>query len=130
MERLRFKEWQSDVAEVLDLLPQDGQLNDLDDEFWESFDGLNQIALLARTSELLEDYPGDMSIADIAQAIPPSHDLEAISLWLSMAMASDTVKEAQSEQLDIEEGDGAIVRFTVPKVALNSDAVQGMDFEV
>jgi len=130
IERLRFKEWQSESAEILDLLPQDGRLGEVDDEFWESFDGLNQAVLLSQTSELLADHQGSMSIAEIAQQIPPTHDLEAITLWLSMAMASDTVDESLIEQLELEGGNDSIVQFTIPKVALNHEAVESMEFEV
>lgn len=130
IERLRFKEWKSDIAEVLDLLPQDGRLGEVDDEFWESFDGLNQAVLLSQTSELLARQGGTMSVAEIAQQIPPTHDLEAITLWLSMAMASDTVEENLIEQLELDGVKDSRVRFTIPKVALSSAAVDNMEFEV
>lgn len=130
IERLRFKEWKSDVAEALDLLPQAARIDELDDDFWDSFDNLNQVALLQQTSELLANHRGNMSIAEIAEQLPPSHDLEAIALWLSMAMASDTVEENQREQVDIEQQNGSMVRFSLPRVALSHDAVQNMDFEI
>lgn len=130
VERLRFKEWQSNVGEVLDLLPQDGRINDVDDEFWESFDGLNQAVLLSQTTELLAKVKGTMSIAEIAREIPPSHDLEAITLWLSMAMASDTVDDELVEQLELDGHKDSRVCFSVPKVALSHAAVEQMEFEV
>jgi len=130
VERLRFKEWKSDLNRALDLLPQAAQIDELGDDFWDSFDGLNQAALLQQTSDLLADYQGSMSIAEIAEQLPPSHDLEAIALWLSMAMASDTVTKNQREELDIRQQNGSMVRFSVPRVALDSEAVQNMDFEI
>ena len=130
IERLRFKEWKSDSLQVLDLLPKDGRIDELDDTFWDSFDGLNQAALYSQTSELLESHNGDMSIAELAEALPPSHDLEAITLWLSMAMQSDTVIKNTDETLDITQPDNARTEFTVPKVALNHCAIENMDFEI
>ena len=129
IERIRFKQWKSDVSEALDLLPKNIQLEELDEEFWENFDSLNQQALLDQTTQLLEKYQGEMSIANIADQLPPQYDLEAISLWLSMAMASDTVKAGQNEQFEIIR-DNICVRFSVPQVALNIKAVKAMDFEV
>jgi len=129
IERLRFKEWKPGVAEELNLLPQTAQLSELDDEFWESFDGLNQQALLEQTTQLLTAYQGNMSIADIASELPPSHDLEAVTLWLSMAMASNAVKSEQYEQFEIVQKN-IKVNFSVPCVALNIEAVQAMEFEV
>ncbi len=130
VERLRFKELNSDIADELNLLPQDAQLGDLDEAFWESFDALNQTALLAQTSDLLAQHSGSMSIAELVEQLPPTHDLEAVTLWLSIAMASDTVSEKETEQFDIKQTDGKTVRFTTPKVALNHQAVVNMDFEI
>ncbi len=140
IERLRFKEWKPDVAEELNLLPQTAQLNELDDEFWESFDGLNQQVLLEKTTELLATCQSEMgqskkgqnnmSIAEIAsELLQPQHDLEAVTLWLSMAMASDTVTTAPHEQFEIEQKNTKVC-FSVPSVALNIEAVQAMEFEV
>jgi len=128
--RFRFKEFCSDHPEDLDLLPQEGQLDDLDKEFWDSFDGLNQALLLAETEAVLAQHSTqNMGIAELARHLPPSHDLEAISLWLSMALASDTVIE-EREEADIQQSDGSYVRFNIPKVALNHKSVKGMDFEI
>ncbi len=130
VERLRFKEWKSELARALDLLPQAAQIDELGDDFWDSFDGLNQAALLQQTGDLLAHHKDSMSIAEIAEQLPPSHDLEAVALWLSMAMASDTVQENQREELNIKQANGSRVRFSVPRVALNFEAVQNMDFEI
>jgi len=134
IERLRFKEWKPEATAELNLLPQTAQLSELDDDFWESFDGLNQQALFDETIELLANSQqklglSHMSLVDIARELPPQHDLEAIALWLSMAMASDSVKTAQYEQLEIA-GNKTSVRFNVPVVALNIDDTQTMEFEV
>lgn len=129
IERIRFKEWKTDIEETLDLLPQNAQLSELDDDFWDSFDGLNQQALLDQTTELLANIQSEMSIAQLADELPPQHDLEAVSLWLSMAMASDTVKVDQYETFELIKNN-TLVRFRVPNIALNIKAVQAMDFEV
>ncbi len=134
VERLRFKQFSQNETDHLDLLPQDGQLDDMDDEFWESFDGLNQAALFSQTTQLLANHQGNMSIADIAEHLPPSHDLEAISFWLSMAMACDTIVPDQTESFcirpDEKNKSGKSVKFTTPKVTLNQEAITNMDFEI
>lgn len=133
IERLRFKEWKSDVSQMLDLLPQEGQIDELDETFWESFDGLNQAALFSETRNILKSQNKNMSIADLTRALPqayhPGHDLEALTLWLSMAMASDSVLDDIDETLTIEQVDHSHVTFTLPKIALNTTAVESMDFE-
>jgi len=130
VERLRFKEWSSEQDDDLDLLPQDGRLSDVNDDFWESFDSLDQTALLEDTYELFENNDDTLSIAQIVKVIPPSHDLEAIALWMSMAMASDTVDETLIEEFELLGAKDSKVRFTLPKVALNKAALEQMDFEV
>jgi len=130
VERLRFKEWKSGINQVLELLPKEGLIEELDEAFWDSFDGLNQAALFEETTALLLKENKNMSIADISQALPPSHDLEAITLWLSMAMASETVVDALTEKLTIQQSDKSYVEFSVPKIAINSDAIKNMDFEI
>ncbi len=130
MERIRFKEWKSDIEEVLDLLPKDGQIESLDDGFWQGFDGLNQAALYSKTIELLQHSEQTfMTISDLCKAIPPTHDLESIALWLSMAMASETVDTLQ-EQVDIEQNDKTTVQFTVPTIKLTNKAINNIEFEI
>ena len=128
--RIRFKEFSRQQQEYLDLLPQEGQIDELDNDFWDSFDGLNQTVLLAETQALLaQNTDKAMAISELAKHLPPSHDLEAVGLWLSMALASDTVEEDR-ETTNIEQSDGSYVRFSVPKIKLNHKALKGIDFEV
>lgn len=70
-----------------------------------------------------------MSISQIAKSLPPSHDLESVCLWLSMAMASDTVLP-ETESVDITQEDDSLTRFTVPKVAMTKEKVDNMEFEI
>lgn len=145
VERIRFKEWKTDIEEDLDLLPKNGQIDTLDNNFWQGFDGLNQEALYSKTVDILANSKqSSMAISDLCRAIPPSYDLESIALWLAMAMASDTLdgqpmlpdyNNDQSmglsiEQVDISQSDKAVVRFTVPKIKLTANAINKIDFEI
>jgi len=133
VERIRFKEWKNDIEEVLDLLPKDGKIDSLDDDFWQGFDGLDQAMLYSKTVELLEhSEQSSLAISDLCRAIPPTHDLESIAIWLSMAMASDTkvhTKQA-TEQVDIEQNNKTTIRFTVPKIKLTKLAISNIEFEI
>ncbi len=131
VERIRFKQWKTGSHEILDLMAKDGEIDLLEDDFWESFEGLNQAALLQQTTELLNNSDKEyMAISDLVKAIVPSHDLEAIALWLTMAMASDTVAEDSFEQVEVQQQDNCMVRFKVPKVMLNNHAISDLDLEV
>jgi len=145
VERIRFKELKAEIVEDLDLLPKDGQIDLLDDEFWGGFEGLNQAALIAQTSEVLATTKlTSMAISDFVKVIPPTHDLESVALWLTMAMASDTLDgvamldDFSSEQMiglktevvKIEQKDKTSVKFIVPKIKLTAQSIKNIDFEV
>jgi len=145
VERIRFKELKTETLEDLDLLPKDGQIDSLDDDFWESFEGLNQTALIAQTAKVLSATKlPSMAVSDFVKIIPPTHDLESVVLWLTMAMASDTVEgvamlaNVSSEQtigltmetVNIEQKDKTLVEFRVPKIKLTEQAINNIDFEV
>ncbi len=129
IERLLFKEWQSNSQDELNLLPQKNSVNDLDDDFWDGFDGLDQIALINQTKQLLLESDKSMSISQLAKHLPPSHDLETIALWLSMAMATDTVISGEDEKVDLKLPNHKMLRFTLPKIALSSKAVLNVEFD-
>jgi hypothetical protein len=61
--------------------------------------------------------------------LPPTHDLESISLWLSLAREVDVPFDGTRERLVITGNDGTALRFDVPKVALTASAVQGLNWE-
>ncbi|MBL7002617.1 MAG: DUF3375 family protein [Gammaproteobacteria bacterium] len=131
IERLRFKEWSAEKDEELALIPQAVKLDELDEEFWHSFDGLNQSLLLNQTTQVLAQSNGDMSIKQLAQEIPPSHDLETITFWLRMAMASDAVDiKAGTEKCLIAQEDGKKIEFEVPQIKLNSNKIEHMEFDL
>lgn len=71
-----------------------------------------------------------MSVADLARHLPPSHDLETISLWLSMARETDTLDENQRQNVEIVDADGVTLRFNVPCIALTADCVKQIEWEL
>jgi hypothetical protein len=148
VERIRFKEWKTDIEEDLDLLPKDGQIDSLEDDFWQEFEGLNQAALYSQTMDVLANsQKSPMAISELCKAIEPSHDLESIALWLAMAMASESLDTSQgqpmltdynsdqiiglaTEQIEMMQKDQTKVQFTVPIIKLTQQAMSKIDFEI
>ncbi|MHA7880158.1 MAG: DUF3375 domain-containing protein [Saccharospirillum sp.] len=130
VERLRFKAAEDDDVTALELDEQGVNLDEVDDEFWRAFDGLDRQALLEQTVQLLSVINEPMSIADLASHLPPTHDLETLALWLSMAREADVPMQETREAVEVTDSNGAALRFYVPKVALTRDAVHHIDWEL
>ncbi|MCF6281428.1 MAG: DUF3375 domain-containing protein [Candidatus Polarisedimenticolaceae bacterium] len=130
LERLRFKDIEEGIEPILDLIQQTTNLDEVDDEFWLSFDALDRQALVKETLQLLATEGQSMTIGEIAQKIPPTHDLESMALWLTMALEADLPLDGGEEQVDLSDAEGNSVRFTLPKVKLNSDLLNNIDLEL
>src|SRR5690606_27909063 len=81
-ERLRFKALESDAENELDLSPQDADLSGIEDEFWDALDGLDREALVQDTLAVLSKEERPLTLAELAERLPPAHDLETLALWL------------------------------------------------
>ncbi|MBL3591866.1 MAG: DUF3375 family protein [gamma proteobacterium endosymbiont of Lamellibrachia anaximandri] len=73
LERLRFKDLTEGIEPMLDLVEQTTNLDEVDDEFWSSFDALDRQALVEETQTLLAAEGRSMTIGEIAGKIPPTH---------------------------------------------------------
>ena len=131
IERLRSKSLHEDQAQELELTEQHTNLMDVEDDFWLSFDSLDLQALLEDTQKLLRESDGAQSLAQLAEQLPPSHDLETLAFWLGMAREAGLPIHADSETITLEDGEQADIRwcFTVPKVAFTAEAMDGVDWD-
>jgi hypothetical protein len=91
---------------------------------------------MQQTLALLESHGQPMTLAQLAQALPPGeHDLEALTLWLSVAREADVAWGEAQEHITITttETDTTSAsateqhwRFTLPQVALDAAAVRAV----
>lgn len=130
IEKLRFKAANEDETKGLELAERSVNLNDIDADFWRAFDGLDREALFRETVELLKVTGKPMSIADLASHLPPTHDLETLALWLSMAREAEVAISDDKEIVDVTDSNGKKLRFYAPKLALTQHAVQSIDWEL
>lgn len=130
VERLRFKSVDTQASPGLELSLQRADLDQVETEFWQAFDGLDREALLTETLALLERSGQAMSIATMAQHLPPTHDLETIALWLSMVRESGMPVGEEREMVEVLCADETRLRFHVPMVALSAAALHDIRWEI
>jgi len=131
IERLRYKSLDEETFGELDLAQTDRKTMALDDDFWADFDGLDREAIIADTLALLKENGRSLSIADLAASLPPTHDLETLSLWIAMAREAGVVIDSQAtEHIDISDPDQRQWRFTVPQAPLDWPTVATVDWDI
>src|SRR5581483_5815793 len=130
LERLLFKAIDTDEQRILELNRQCADLEQVEEDFWSAFDGLDRQALLQDTLAVLQKFPRPLSVADLARDLPPTHDLETIALWLSLAREADApIHITEREPVEVLAKDGVRLRFDVPTVELTAAAVTSLDWE-
>lgn len=129
VERLRFKSLDTDPEADLALGQQQGNLNDLGEDFWLSFDGLDREALARRTVEILREAGQPLSLSQLAARLPPTHDLETFTVWLGMALEAGLPLSPEPELIDVQCSDGTLLEFRVPRVELAADAMADIAFD-
>ncbi|PID59757.1 MAG: hypothetical protein CSB44_12690 [Gammaproteobacteria bacterium] len=133
IERLRYKSLDEETAAELDLAAANTDAATLGEDFWTDFDGLDREALIAETLAVLKAEERPLSLAELAQALPPtpSHDLETFALWITMAREAgiDIVTNA-TETVDITDDDARQWRFTLPLTRLDAPSVESVEWEI
>lgn len=129
VERLRFRDGESPERQALELAAQRVDPERIDDDFWDAFDSLDRGVLIRDTLALLERRGASMGIAELARHLPPTHDLETLALWLSMAREAGVPVHAERETVELTDRDGIAVRFHVPRVELSAAVLRDLDWE-
>lgn len=130
IERLRIKSVEKEEADSLELGVQTVDLDEVDDDFWDAFDTLDREALIAQTLKILNAGGNRMSIAELADHLPPTHDLETLALWLAMAREAEVPMSDEQEIVDVVDQEGTLLRFSVPHVELYAEVLNAIDWEV
>lgn len=131
IERLRTKSLDGGSEAELLLATQYADLNQMDDEFWQAFEGLDREALLRQTLQTLEQGGQPLTLAALAEALPPGeHDLETLALWLALARESGAAFDDGPPEHIATAFQGQPWRFTVPRVALEAHALRALDTDL
>ena len=130
IERLRVKSLEGGERAALLLRTEYAELDQLENEFWLAFEGLDREALLRSTLQVLAQHGKSMTLAELAQALPPGeHDLETVALWLAMACEVGLPPQCEREHIDTE-AHGRHWRFDVPRVSLDGAVLASIDWEL
>jgi hypothetical protein len=131
VERLRFKALSDKEQEAPDLSNQSAGLEQIGDEFWDAFDGLDREELIRNTLRVLAEQNRPLSLGGLAALLPPTHDLETFALWLAMAReAGIEIVEEQRETIELEDEEQRRWRFHLPVAGLESSALKDINWEL
>ncbi|MCA0326317.1 MAG: DUF3375 domain-containing protein [Proteobacteria bacterium] len=124
LDRLVYTVAAQDAKPALDFAPQPARLDDMDEAFWAAFDTLDEAALLADTAELLAHHPAGLRWPALVQALPPTHDLQTLAVWLDAALHGGAdVQAAAPVAVTVAVPDGGQWRFELPDIALTPEAL-------
>lgn len=131
VERLRFRSLETDEGNELDFSSHESDLSQIDDEFWAAFDGLDREELVQNTLSVLAQAGKPMSLAQLAEALPPTHDLETLALWIGMAReAGISVDSTMTEPLELIDNDNSGWRFNLPLIAMDVEKFSDIEWEL
>ena len=127
---MRFKSHENEDERELDLSPQDSDLSGVEDEFWDALDGLDREVLVRDTLAVLAQEGHPLTIAELAERLPPAHDLETLALWLGMAREAGIEITGESiEELTLIDAEQRRWLFRLPQVLMSEKAFDGIEWE-
>lgn len=129
-ERLRYKEPGDETDTTPDFSQPDAALQDLDDEFWAAFDGLDREQMIADTLAVLAQAGKPLSLAQLAAELPMTYDLETLSLWIGMAREAGVSIGNETESLQLIDDEGMAWEYLLPLAELNSAVLDGIQWEL
>lgn len=131
IERLRFKGVADESAPALDLSRHPTALDQIEEEFWESFDGLDREAFVRETLSILAKEGRPLSLSELATLLPPTHDLECFTLWVTMAReVGIAINGDEIQVVDLADPEEQWWRFYVPFTQLESEKLRDIKWEL
>lgn len=129
VERLRIKSLDQQALRELDLHRKAGDIGQIDEDFWASFDGLDREAWVRDTVDILRRSEKVLTLSALAKHLPPTHDLESLAVWIGIARESGASHQDEIEMIDLTSRDALELRFKVPLVALDPAAFEHFEWE-
>ena len=128
LQRLAFRDKSTDDAPDLDLAETPSSPEHLGADFWQAYQALDRAELFEQTLALLKKSGRPHTLAELAKALPPTHDLETLTYWLSMAREAGITLDERSETFPLADEETSF-EFTVPLASLDSTTTQHVDPE-
>ena len=139
--RIRVKEIADDAEAGLDFSSQAATIDEIDPAFWLAFDALDREALARDTLLAVEAAGRPLTLSELADRLPPTHDLETLSVWVQMAASAGceiederetVVAEARATELPSsdEAAERSWLRFDVPVIKIDHDRLVSAEFDL
>lgn len=128
-ERFLVKEPHDDSTQDLDLTVSTSDPTDMDDEFWNAWQALDRVQLFENTIAKLKEAGLPLTIGALAEALPPTHDLETLAYWLALAREAGVQIDDLTETIDLFDEEDGWTRFHAPLVKLTGEAVAHLEPE-
>lgn len=128
IERLLVKQVDTDDSSDLNLSLAAADPSGMDEEFWQAFHALDRVRLFESTVAHLQAMGRPVTLRELAMALPPSHDLETLAYWLSMARQAGIEPGSAQEVIDLFDEKDSGTRFHVPLIQLSPDSISALDF--
>lgn len=139
--RLRVKEIAVDGDDALDFSSQTATIDEIDPAFWLAFDALDREALARDTLLALEAAGRPLTLAELAERLPPTHDLETLSVWVQMAASAGcpiadgreiVIAEARATEMpgSDQSPDPSWLRFDVPVIRFDHDLLVAAELDL
>jgi hypothetical protein len=128
VERLLVKQINDNGPADLDLTVSEADPAAMDDEFWHAYHALNRTQLFKSTLATLKALNRSLTFSELAQALPPTHDLETLTYWLAMARQAGIQINDWEETIELfDERDKSWTRFHVPALHLSYGPVAELE---
>ncbi|MFN7876318.1 MAG: DUF3375 domain-containing protein [Pirellula sp.] len=129
IERLLPKQVDEELESALDLDVTQSDPNLFDDEFWRAYHALNRAELFQKTIDHLQANAEQLSLGLLAEALPPTHDLETLAFWLAMARQAGIPLGEHTESIELSNDEQERTRFHVPFVKVDYPSVKDLKVE-
>jgi len=126
-QRFLVKQVDGDEADELDLTVCEADPAAMDEEFWRAYSALDRAELFQSTLDQLRAFGKPLTIGQLAEALPPTHDLETLAYWLAMAREAGIEIDEREEVVELFSEDDGWTRFYVPQVELSHASVQDLE---
>lgn len=123
VQRLRFKDPGKEDSFDLDLSETSARLDDIAQDFWDAFDGLDRKALYDDTLRTLKAAGRPLTVSELAAALQPAHDLETLAWWIGLGRETGADFSSEREVIETTDRNGIPTRFNVPKILLKAGVV-------
>lgn len=127
VERFLVKQVESDDSADLDLTVSEANPAEMDDEFWQAYNALDRAQLFESTVSQLQASGRPLTIGELVQALPPTHDLETLAYWLAMARQAGIEIDDREESIELFDEQDGWTRFHVPVVEISYGSATDLD---